>query len=65
MYTTENYIYKQIYKGKYFCRILYSFIETYFHTNENRYAGTHMYNMYIPPPPPPPHLRSLCLHNPL
>ena len=33
-----NYIYKQIHKEKLFYKILYSFIETHFFTNENPYG---------------------------
>ena len=33
-----NYIYKQIHIEKYFWKILYSFIETHFLTNENPYG---------------------------
>ena len=36
-----NYIYKQIRIETYFLKILYSFIETHFLTNENHYGRSH------------------------
>ena len=43
IYTSQyivNNIYKQIHLENFFPKILYSFIETYFFTNENPYGGS-------------------------